>query len=721
MDSEMYTYASTDVYETIKDELDCSICKDILGFPKSLSCGHVFCLACLDKMAKTLKSSDLSCPTCRRSTPLPHNGVRDLPTSYRLSSLIDKLKKQEEAAPRVCSMVCELHNKKIELFCEDCDEGACTACLLGKHRGHKYAGVEEKIGDWTNSLRLIIPTSNKALEEALEAAEKMKKEKELVSHNQEKVHKEIQLCFFKLQDSITEQEKLLCEAVDKYYEANLAKLEDMLTKVEMQSLSISQSLAQVISTIEKQQTASLICTKKIINSLTEQHATVSQLAETAEKLDLSCRFLSFVENKSLQSQLAEVGTLNECVTINEPERGHVPAFKVKQKILMQRRASKLQFESNSSESENEEQSVDGNPQIQVNEDALYDEVFLKPPLPSPRPPIRRAVSPCPYNVYDECVNQVNKSAYDNSYRSLSMILQPVKVINQSVLANLKQPIQPWGVGISPNNNIYITDCGNCCVLVLTFDGRLSKLIGTRGTGRGQFSMPVDVALDEKCNVYVADRQNGSVQKFNENGRIKLRFKQGEPPNNMKQPNGLAVFRARVYVSDRMAGKILVFDQEGVAMTSISPMHPVGGQPFQPAGLAVHPKFEKIYVADRCNHQVLVFNNDGELVHTIGQKGQGPGQLSFPIGLAITPDLQLLVSETENNRVSSFNCETGLFIKSFGTAGEMEGMFINPRHLAINKHGEAFIADEKNHRVQVFEVVQSIYTDTYHLGEPIYNN
>ena len=738
METDIYNEGA--LYESIKDELDCAICKEIFSHPKSLSCGHVFCCNCL-KLAAKSSSDTFSCPTCRRPTPLPVNGIDGLPNNYQISSLAETFTKQmsvgqhgnviKTAAALDCHITsvatCKEHNKRLELFCEDCDDSICTTCFIGGHKTHTIKGTAEKSEELLKKLKITVPVSHRILENSTKAADRIKEEKQALQNQKDKVIRGVNSYFTMLHEVIAEREKLMTESVGVYYQLKMSRLDEALIPMESHSCLLSEQVASVRS-ISKNKT-SLSSIKRFAETIEEQNREVQFLLEKAGNIHLSNHFLSFNHDRTMLSQLHEVGTLNECIFTKEDGAGNLTAFRVKRKINVQQETSniQLQYDSPSPTDSLEELYIPAESQYQdmvqrgsehQEEEDIYDdpvtfsdiaeEQLLKPPPP----PIRlgRPTSPSAQmmsNQYDVAAGIPTQTPYMNFPSGLhSEILKPVKVIalNTAATCNLHNIVQPWGVAVNPNTtDIYITDTGNHCVLVITSDGRLSRVIGSKGQGRGQFLMPVDVTLDEKCNIFVADRQNGCVQKFIPAGKYKLRFKSGE---HLKEPNGLAVFRSKIYVSDRVGSKIVIFDQNGTPlMGAISPQTSVGPSPFQPAGIAIHPKFEKIYVADRCNHQVLVFNNDGELVHSIGSKGQGLGELLFPNGVTITSTDLLLVTETENHRISVFDSKTGKYIKSFGKSGEEEGMFIIPRHVTTNRHGEVYVADEKNQRIQIFNVVQ----------------
>jgi hypothetical protein len=75
------------------------------------------------------------------------------------------------------------------------------------------------------------------------------------------------------------------------------------------------------------------------------------------------------------------------------------------------------------------------------------------------------------------------------------------------------------VAFGPNGRIYIADgYANARILEYAADGRKVREWGESGTGPGQFRLPHSIQVDEKGVVYVADRENGRVQRFDLDGK-----------------------------------------------------------------------------------------------------------------------------------------------------------------------------------------------------------
>jgi sugar lactone lactonase YvrE len=72
----------------------------------------------------------------------------------------------------------------------------------------------------------------------------------------------------------------------------------------------------------------------------------------------------------------------------------------------------------------------------------------------------------------------------------------------------------------PNGRLFITDgYGNARILEFSAKGRKVKEWGRRGAGPGEFNLPHAIQIDEKGTIYVADRENGRIEKFDIDGNF----------------------------------------------------------------------------------------------------------------------------------------------------------------------------------------------------------
>lgn len=111
---------------------------------------------------------------------------------------------------------------------------------------------------------------------------------------------------------------------------------------------------------------------------------------------------------------------------------------------------------------------------------------------------------------------------------------------------------PSKVTVSPAGDIYVTDgYGNARVHRFSADGRLIKSWGEPGGGPGQFRIPHGIGVDCDGTVYVADRENDSVQVFDAEGCLNAIW------NGIHRPDGLCVCGDYVCVAE--LGHIMYVD------------------------------------------------------------------------------------------------------------------------------------------------------------------
>ncbi len=75
------------------------------------------------------------------------------------------------------------------------------------------------------------------------------------------------------------------------------------------------------------------------------------------------------------------------------------------------------------------------------------------------------------------------------------------------------------IAFAPNGNLFIADgYKNARILEYTADGKKVREWGSAGSGPGQFNLPHSIQIDANGIIYVADRENGRIQRFDLNGK-----------------------------------------------------------------------------------------------------------------------------------------------------------------------------------------------------------
>ena len=183
--------AQQDSLRRIEDQITCSVCLEPYREPKKLQCSHVFCRPCLEKLVSLQRPQQggqpsISCPNCRKATPIPDGGIVKLEAAFYINDLVDiwtslksggspqvslrsgstasysslgsslgttssasldsrdvtPMPQQAPRPPEKPKSLCPRHEgEELQLYCDTCEEVICYDCTIKDHNGHKYDKV----------------------------------------------------------------------------------------------------------------------------------------------------------------------------------------------------------------------------------------------------------------------------------------------------------------------------------------------------------------------------------------------------------------------------------------------------------------------------------------------------------------------------------------------------------------------------------------------------
>ena len=273
-----------------------------------------------------------------------------------------------------------------------------------------------------------------------------------------------------------------------------------------------------------------------------------------------------------------------------------------------------------------------------------------------------------------------------------------------------------------------------------------EIIGSRGTGLGQFNKPRSLALDRNDNLYVVD-MTGRVQKFSAQGDLLTSWRL--PETDLGKPKGMCRDQAgNIVVVEPHYQRVNHFSPDGTLVerwgargtnvgqltlprsvavnsrgdlflseyTTVDRVQGFSAQGHQPVvcfgrpgrgagefdraeGLGVGAD-DRLYVADSCNHRIQIFSRDGKWLKTYGGAGRGAGELSYPYDVQVDREGRQYVCEFGNSRIQVFDANNQP-LEILGGPGSVPGRFNNPWAIALDSRGNLYVADAGNHRVQKF--------------------
>src|SRR3989454_902885 len=189
--------------------------------------------------------------------------------------------------------------------------------------------------------------------------------------------------------------------------------------------------------------------------------------------------------------------------------------------------------------------------------------------------------------------------------------------------------------------------------------------GTEGYDDGEFKSPTGIALDREGNIYVADTDAHTIQKFDKDGKFLMRL--GDEPGDAE------------------------------------------GQFYYPRGLACTSQGDLI-VIDANNNRIQKFDRGGNFLAKWGKEGNGPGQFNGPWGIAVDALGNVYVTDTGNHRIQKFT-SNGAFICQWGNRGNTLGQVNFPYGVAVDREGFVYVVDSGNARVLKFAPVEGTQSTT----------
>jgi peptidylamidoglycolate lyase len=227
-------------------------------------------------------------------------------------------------------------------------------------------------------------------------------------------------------------------------------------------------------------------------------------------------------------------------------------------------------------------------------------------------------------------------------------------------------IMPHGLTVDKNNNVWVTDVGLHQVFKFSHDGHLLMKLGESkipGNDSAHFNRPTDVAVADDGSFYVSDGyENSRIIKFSPLG--KYLFEWGEKGSNKGEfniPHGIDLDeKGNVYVADRENSRIQVFDSSGKFLNQWSEKS-FGNI----CSVAFDKIKEKLIAVDdvtffKLKHRgsdIIIFDSAGIVQTRLGRSGFYDGPLCWYHDVAIDNEESIYIGDILGNKIQKFKKST----------------------------------------------------------------
>ncbi|XP_030055743.1 E3 ubiquitin-protein ligase TRIM39-like isoform X2 [Microcaecilia unicolor] len=237
--------AAANPAESLRDEASCSICLDYFTDPVTIDCGHNFCRSCITQSWEG-RDRNFPCPQCRETSQ-----QRNLRPNRHLANMTEMVKKLSQCSVRPKEEnLCEEHEEKLKLFCEEDQKIICLICRESRdHRSHTVSPIKEAVQEYKEKFKVHLEPLRKDLEDLLKfkstEGKKAEELKEKLEMHLEPLRKDLEdlLKFKSTEGRKAEELKDVKEALKRCQKMKFPKPEAVSTDLKMDfQLSFPQQL-----------------------------------------------------------------------------------------------------------------------------------------------------------------------------------------------------------------------------------------------------------------------------------------------------------------------------------------------------------------------------------------------------------------------------------------------------------------------------------------------
>jgi type IV pilus assembly protein PilY1 len=203
--------------------------------------------------------------------------------------------------------------------------------------------------------------------------------------------------------------------------------------------------------------------------------------------------------------------------------------------------------------------------------------------------------------------------------------------------------------------------------------------GDFGTANGKFDNTYAIDVDSSGNVYVADQNNGRVQKFDENGTYIAKY----TLQSGTDAYGVALDSSNNVYAVNSSGVVEKFSNAGTRLLTFNVSN---------ARHIAIDSSDRIWVTRNSSKRIQRYNTSGTLQQTITTSYN-------PFGIETDSTGAFYVSDSSGHKVYKYN-SSGSQTNVWGSSsGSTSTRFNSPQGIGVKPDDTAWVADYNNHRIK----------------------
>jgi len=201
-----------------------------------------------------------------------------------------------------------------------------------------------------------------------------------------------------------------------------------------------------------------------------------------------------------------------------------------------------------------------------------------------------------------------------------------------------------------------------------------------------------IHINSDLSFFVADKMSGSVFHFDMDGYL---IKQYVDLKNMRSPVSVVFDEelATIYIADNVYDRVVLFDKNGVAFSTIGKRGTGAGKFMRIVDLSLGP--DGVYVIDKQNKLIQVFSRTGEFRYSIPR-----GEVKSPSSITVDRKGRIYIADKSDNSIKIYGRRG--YLQSFGVTGSGNGQFRSIGDIDADNEF-LYVADSANNRIQILKI------------------